>query len=742
MCKWLRAILIAAILALSVVVPVLAAAYTATFVITESSGTSYTKLPVWKAVDSKYLASAGYTLPDARDVHIETAAGASLPRMVADDRVLTVTDVPASSNTNLVYTTNNTPADFSIITGLGGNVTVADAGALEPGANFQFDYTGYVDVTAGTNRYLVSKYGAVVLTVSPTTSGTVTGTVTGTTGLTGTLTPNNPGDLTNITTLVGAATHWQSQLTDDGDTSYVEEPGAAYTGDTYAIAHTIPSYAHIDSVTVYTRARKTAAGVSNLRLRIRLGGVDTFGAGQAVAGAYTTYSETLARPGGGAWAFADLATLQIGLDIQGNGAGTEGRSTRTYAVVAYHNADTVVTAAGVASGVHTVRISGNATHLSLFVDDLVTPVDIQSLNNAVIDTGTDWFVMSDATPYLTSYTETVGVVEVVKFQPNDIIRGVAYTTGTAAFTNGSPDVTGTATSWSSAMEGGVIKYNADNVWSVIQSVTSNTTIVLAVPYIGAGGAAAAYTIAPRLPDLDPTTSEEGAITWGTNPTGITVTMGGLIESGIAAGAAYVAAATTEILPVNEYSDWYLATNTATLRANPFYPIVHALSSTHSGTVADNVGTVSGSPVPLVPGVNIVSVTGLGTLTVTLDTGATGRAQSGLCTVAGSPVALAAGVTVINTAGATGDIAIILTGSGGGLTTFNEVQIWRFFAMVATLLLMAGAAKIVPGHIGIIGFAQLIGMGGAVAMTIFPLWTIVVSIGMFIGTLIMERSPQI
>jgi hypothetical protein len=75
-----------------------------------------------------------------------------------------------------------------------------------------------------------------------------------------------------------------------------------------------------------------------------------------------------------------------------------------------------------------------------------------------------------------------------------------YTTGTAAFTNGSPTVTGTATGWTATncKPGMYIKRDADGVLhEVLSLVVATQTITLTANYSGAGGAAAAYTLRQR-----------------------------------------------------------------------------------------------------------------------------------------------------------------------------------------------------------------------------------------------------
>lgn len=69
-----------------------------------------------------------------------------------------------------------------------------------------------------------------------------------------------------------------------------------------------------------------------------------------------------------------------------------------------------------------------------------------------------------------------------------------YTTGTAAFTNGSNQVVGTDTVFAATHVGSRIKNNTDAVWHTILSVEDATHLTLTANYSAAGGAAAAYTI--------------------------------------------------------------------------------------------------------------------------------------------------------------------------------------------------------------------------------------------------------
>jgi hypothetical protein len=301
------------------------------------------------------------------------------------------------------------------------------------------------------------------------------------------------------------------------------------------------------------------------------------------------------------------------------------------------------------SGEYTVKTTANTTDMKLYID--AVEVDTASLDGASVSANitSGWLLYPI---YWSYYKHTVSSTLVAHYQPNDVIHGAAYSAGTATFANGSANVTnGGVADWDSTLDGAVIKLNADNVWHVIDSVTSNTTLTLASAYTGVGGSGA-YTIAPRLPDRAGTL-QDGAITWGANPAGVTLTLGSFATTEALGGSAVDV--TPDTLPDMETSDWFTESNNSTLSTNPFYPVVRVLSST------------------------------------------------------------------------------------GGLSTFTEQQVWRFFAIMAILLLMAGAAKVVPGHILAIGVAQMVGMSGAAALTIFPIWTIVVAAGFLMATLVMERS---
>jgi len=76
------------------------------------------------------------------------------------------------------------------------------------------------------------------------------------------------------------------------------------------------------------------------------------------------------------------------------------------------------------------------------------------------------------------------------------------------------------------------------------------------------------------------------------------------------------------------------------------------------------------------------------------------------------------------------------------TTLTEIQSWRLLALAAILLITGATALAVGRHQGITAIVAGTAILGIVVLTIFPMWALVFAIGMFIGGLVMERSPAL
>jgi len=152
--KILKATLLALLLMAFISMPVLAAYYASLQVITTT--TAYDMFPVLQGMDNTLMVTNSYIDADGRDVQVEKS-GAGTPRMLADNKTLFASALAAGSTSNFYYTTDNTPADFDVLTGYDGNITITDDATLELGSDFEIEQSGYVDTDAGADKNLVFK---------------------------------------------------------------------------------------------------------------------------------------------------------------------------------------------------------------------------------------------------------------------------------------------------------------------------------------------------------------------------------------------------------------------------------------------------------------------------------------------------------------------------------------------------------------------------------------------------------
>jgi len=154
------------------------------------------------------------------------------------------------------------------------------------------------------------------------------------------------------------------------------------------------------------------------------------------------------------------------------------------------------------------------------------------------------------------------------------------------------------------------------------------------------------------------------ITWGVNPTGTAVTVGGLVSDDQPAPWSASIDPALDVAPVTGGINMFAAPNAAGLAASPLHPLIEALS----------------------------------------------------------------------------DFSAVPIGAGN---EFNENQIWQFFGFALVIILIIAAFIAVPGHLFIACFAGAVGIAMCVAYhQIFPYWTLIVALFIFLAGLLLERSPSI
>jgi len=362
MSRFVRVITVA-IAALAIVAVPAYAAYSSYIPIsvTESDSTARTYLPVVASVNNSYLASNGYIDSDGLDTRV-TWGGSSIQHMVADDKLLFVLpslDADETATVNYELDHDSPLDDMPVILGYGGSVNMTDDPALELSDNFTLEWSGWVDTANGTDKNLIDKQDAFSTYVSGT--GNITAVIRDATSTY--LLPNADGDYTNIPYPGGS--HYSlvddSVGTPDDATThvYTDLDDSAEVKDAYELEDDgIPSGSVIESVTVHFRYRTNAVSPNKAHAipYLRLNGVETAGTETTVTGdTWTSFSQTLSRPGGGDWQTSDIADLQVAMGIYLDaGGGGRAQLTQVYVEVSYYP---TVTATGISSGEHTVKVN-------------------------------------------------------------------------------------------------------------------------------------------------------------------------------------------------------------------------------------------------------------------------------------------------------------------------------------------------------------------------------------------------
>jgi hypothetical protein len=157
-----------------------------------------------------------------------------------------------------------------------------------------------------------------------------------------TLYPNGAGDYTNIDSQSpSSGAHWDKvdEASADDATTYVYTSSDSQQEDAYALQDTSQT-GTINSVTVYFRFRSSASTIYNAFCQpfLRLGASETAGTEQSTQSTtWTTYSETLARPGGGSWSWTDINDLQVCIGLRHTSIVSSyyAQCTQVYVVVDY-----------------------------------------------------------------------------------------------------------------------------------------------------------------------------------------------------------------------------------------------------------------------------------------------------------------------------------------------------------------------------------------------------------------------
>jgi hypothetical protein len=556
--------------------PVLAYLYRAPITVTETNGTAYAMLPVSVPISSVWMAANGFMEPDALDTRVETLGGSAKSHMVADDRVTFASAIPASSQTNLYFTTGNSDlASLDIVTGYGGYFTMIDDPALEPGASFE------IEVSSST------------FTLPPVTDGTIV-------------------SKSRSTHLYTSGNQFVSRIYSTGDRDQTTTDSTLSINGAAGSSSRIGQYFDVSAIggnwqgivsaefyigrvgapmgTAYCSAWKASDGSSygnlgSFDVALFAPGWNTFNTAQLYFEPTDDIIIGIQYTGGDAGNYIEITTNSASV-VNNENLRRYDVNTAAWVDVpawetAYRNLQFIEVASELSavstSGSHVVKSTYDGATHKLFIDDMVNPKDTDAWAGTALNSNYGWGVMSYDTASLDYLKITVGGVLIAWYQPIDMIHGFTYSTGTVTVTNGDATVTGAGGATFGQNLVGSIFSSADGLYYVVDSVTNATTLELTTVYAGGTLAGQAYWTRPRIPDRQGA-AQDGAIVWGTNPAGVSASIGSMVSSGQSSTSVSTDTSTSDVLPPVGGSDWRpVAGVSAALMANPLRPVVTAIS---------------------------------------------------------------------------------------------------------------------------------------------------------------------
>lgn len=573
----IAAMVLAAVLVLLLAAPVLAVVYRAAFVVTEANGNAYAEQPVTVLSDNQWLADNGFMEDDALDSRVETLGGLELPHMVVDDRIWTVTNIAATSNTNLYFSTGNTDlTDTDIIAGghgdySAGYITTSDIPALEDGTQFEHETTCYLE-TDYREYYTYLQF-------------------------------------------TSANSDWVS-IPDSAAMDFTDGAGTDEAGS-------IVAWINVSDLTpgVYMfNHGPSVANQYNFSFSIASTGKPVFALYNNTGAAYISRTADAQAVYEGRW-------HQVAVTYDGSEASTGIILYVDGEVVASTGADngysgthdsTQVYETGSRSAGTLNFLDGNIGELS-FYTDVLTPAEILADYNDTHESGSleAWWKIDELTgnPADSSgngHNATANLAdwytEKSPFQKTGAI--FCYLSADDTWSLLVPGVVGLDVTVATAAEliltassaGGTATLDitgcTPDSGAIGIGVTDTTTdwIIGKVPYMDYYEHSTAATGYSQKIDYDPDSmivgttlpnelnpgTYDGTFTWGTNPTGVTITLGGMVSENQPAPFTTTAEPPRDVATVTNTSEWYNPDTTA-LASSPFYPIVDALASTSSFT---------------------------------------------------------------------------------------------------------------------------------------------------------------
>lgn len=434
--------IIALILIISLVIPIIGtSSYTGIITVANTSVTSYTNQPINMSMDITALASNYWISSTGLDTRVRSS-NTELPHMLANDKLLFVSDINASQSKQLKFSTGNTPLEsFPIIVGDGGYITISDNANLELGNRFNVEWAGMI--TSGTTGLLVGKGLAFVCTVS---NGNANAAIIDTLR---TETVTRSGQDLYSGSATGYGVRFMGNLAGRAlvQSSWYLKKSGSPTGEIYFNARQgISPYDLIGTIGTIDASSLTDS----------YQWIDVFGhvvnpVAENVlytveyAGGDSTNKVTVGTTGEGAIGCKLTTSWELGNPIPMYKIGES----------------SVYVSTPIPAGNRAIHVSANTSTLSISYDD--NPAVSVAMGGASVPNNTNDWILNPSPYYIDYYKHTVNGTLVGWYQPNDIISGTTL-----------PDRAGT--------EDGVITWgtNPENVTATISSLSLGDTSILPI----------------------------------------------------------------------------------------------------------------------------------------------------------------------------------------------------------------------------------------------------------------------
>jgi len=704
-----KALALSFIAVILVAVPVLALVpYSAPYTVTEDASNSYDMLGVVGLSNNQWMADNGFINSTGNDTRVETLGGLEKPHMLTTNMTLTAIPVPANSQTNLYYTTGNSELDsFYTITGYDGYVTASDNADIELGDNFTVELKGWVDTTAvGGN--LTFKDSAFNLFISG--SGNITAAIPITTD---NYTPTGHNDPDNAWD--NEANAYDNNTGTEASTN-PQIPATSW-GDYLVLTH-----AALDCGGIQYYAGGGAATIDEIDIDIYYNG----GWHDVYQGSFTQDTWEVK------YTNSAYSVTQARVRLHNNGGGGEVGFLNEFDFLPVAS----VTASGVSSGEHTVTTS-------------LTP---NLLANGSFEDGDPpdyWGSLYGSTRERSTEQVKIGNYS-LKFISRSSDAGNAWAYQDVAWQTSYQDENFTFGSWIYASEADRVRleiydgvgttssntHSGSSTWewlTVTKQLDSSADQLRVYYIITSGTEIFAYGDGAVLIEGDSIAdygnfviSIDGSETgvWTDNSTNCFVPDNANDWSFI----------TGNVMPYMEYLKFTID-GTEHLWYQPTSMIIgtnlpnEAVPGSYNGTIhwGDNPSGVD---------VSIGSMVSSSQPSI----GVTGEEPASDIL---PPVEVSDWYVDPDVGGAllTNPMRPIVTMLSDN-STMTEIQAWRLLALALILLVAATTARAVGRHQGLTMISVGTAIGAMVAFTIFPLWTLIFAIGMFVGGLVMERSPSL